>query len=314
MENRSTVAPASAILIAAASPAKSSADHNDSGACRHGLINFLSLFASVQARARSQHHRRRNVDRCIGKFGADEGPDAIETDGAKNDAAGEANPGEAPPRLFAWRDTPLGREEPDSVGKVPADGDHGDDVEGQDPGIRKFCLHLVKRHARIVGQVRAHETLGGHVVADVNECEDAGPALRGVHPVAGPGVIHDVRSAAEPNEDAVDGVVSDGNENENPFQHAHRRQAIEELHLRRVGRGAFQRLEVGDEMLQQKCADGNDAEQGMQLVPEERVAFAGAKRLYAARTCGAAGFWAVAMKMRSPEPAAAGNMAPRVSD
>ena len=31
---------------------------------------------------------------------------------------------------FAGGDAPLGGEEPDAVGEVPADGDHGDDVDG----------------------------------------------------------------------------------------------------------------------------------------------------------------------------------------
>ena len=51
--------------------------------------------------------------------------------------------------------------------------------------------------------------------------------------------------------------------------------------MRRVGGGAFERLEVREQMLDEKCADGNDAEQGMELAPKKGSALTGAQRLYA---------------------------------
>jgi len=49
---------------------------------------------------------------------------------------------------------------------------------------------------------------------DVDEGDDAGPALRGIEPVAGPGIIGDVGLALIPDEDAVKSVVEDRNPNE----------------------------------------------------------------------------------------------------
>ena len=77
-------------------------------------------------------------------------------------------------------------------------------------------------------------------------------------------------------------MIEDGQKDEDPLQHAHQRQAVEELDLLAVGDGAFERLEVREQVLEQKGADGDDAEQRMQLVPEEGVSLAGAQRLDAA--------------------------------
>jgi len=49
---------------------------------------------------------------------------------------------------------------------------------------------------------------------DVDESDDAGPALCGIEPVAGPGIIGDVGFALIPDEDAVKSVVEDRNPNE----------------------------------------------------------------------------------------------------
>jgi hypothetical protein len=42
---------------------------------------------------------------------------------------------------------------------VPADGDHGDGVGGQHPGILQLVLDFGEGHAGVVGQVCADEAL-----------------------------------------------------------------------------------------------------------------------------------------------------------
>ena len=107
------------------------------------------------------------------------------------------------------------------------------------------------------------------MLQDVGERDQAGVALGNVHPVPCPGIVDDVGLAAQPDPDAVDGVIEDGQKDEDPLQHAHQRQAVEELDLLAVGSGALERLEVREQVLEQKCADGDDAQQRMQLAPDE---------------------------------------------
>ena len=59
-------------------------------------------------------------------------------------------------------------------------------------------------------------------------------------------------------------------------------QGVEEEDLLGVGEGAVDGLEVGDDVLDEEGADGDDAGERVQLAPEEGVAFAGAERLHAA--------------------------------
>jgi hypothetical protein len=58
------------------------------------------------------------------------------------------------------------------------------------------------------------EAQGISVLHYVDEGDDAGPALRGVEPVARPGIIGDVGLALIPDEDAVEAVVEDRNPDE----------------------------------------------------------------------------------------------------
>ncbi|WP_433983493.1 hypothetical protein RBB78_20340 [Tunturiibacter empetritectus] len=48
-----------------------------------------------------------------------------------------------------------------------------------------------------------------------------------------------------------------------------------------VGEGAVEGLEVGDDVLDEEGADGDDAGEGVEFVPEVGVAFAGAEWLHA---------------------------------
>jgi hypothetical protein len=67
-------------------------------------------------------------------------------------------------------------------------------------------------------------------------------------------------------------VVGEGDEDQSPLEDADQRQAVEELDLRGVGGGAFERFEVGEDVLDEKGADGDDAGERVQLAQQERVA------------------------------------------
>ncbi len=89
----------------------------------------------------------------------DEGPDAGQAHDHEDDAESGADLSEAFARNRTGSDAPLGREEPDAVGEVPADGDHGDDVDGEHDGVGEFLLHLCERGAGIFRKADAHEAL-----------------------------------------------------------------------------------------------------------------------------------------------------------
>jgi hypothetical protein len=97
-------------------------------------------------------------------------------------------------------------------------------------------------------------------------------------------------------------VIEDGQKDEDPLEHADQGQAVEELDLRAVGDGAFEGLKVREQVLEQEGADGDDAEQRVQLAPDEGGSLAGAQGLDAAAdSWGAAGCWAVAMEVSAPK-------------
>src|SRR4051812_12733590 len=110
---------------------------------------------------------------------------------------------------------------------------------------------------------------------DVGEGYDSCPALGDVKPVAGPGGIHDIRLAAQPDVQAVNAVIEDGDEDEGPFEHADQGQGIEELDLRGIGHGAFEGFEIGEDVLDEEGTDRDDSGQRVQPAPDEGVPLAG---------------------------------------
>ncbi len=84
------------------------------------------------------------VFRDVGVLAAYEGPDAGESHDADDEAEGGADVAEAFASDIAGSDTPLGGKKPDAIGEVPADGDHGDDVKGEQEWVLEFLLNFVK--------------------------------------------------------------------------------------------------------------------------------------------------------------------------
>ena len=113
---------------------------------------------------------------------------------------------------------------------------------------------------------------------DIDEGDDAGPALRGIEPVAGPGIIGDIGFALIPDEDAVEAVVEDRNPDEKQFQQENERQAVQKCDLPAIGLGAFEGFGVRDEVLEKKSSDGHDAAERVQAAQQKRGALASAQR------------------------------------
>ena len=181
---------------------------------------------------------------------ADDGVDAGEAHEAEGDADDGADVAEVLAGLVAGGDAPLGGEEPDAVGEVPAGGDHGDDVDGEHPGVGELDAGPWEGCAGVLGKADAAEALTPDVLDDVDEGDEAGDALREVHPVAGPGIDVDVGAAAEGDEDAVERVEGERDEDEGPLEDADERQGVEEVDLLwRRRAGPLSGLEVGDDVL-----------------------------------------------------------------
>src|SRR5580658_1182173 len=196
IENRSTVPPASAILITAASPASPPPTTMILGpAMRPRILSRLLTLAwnrrrkperrrnpvpevdlphrrghgspsARPLRSATRHHRqtrsnhaqrlRRRLPRpaqlrnrnYIGRIWparAHKRPHTRQPHRTQRHAAGQAHPPEPPPRRLARCNAPLGREQPHPIRKVPAHGNHGEDVHRQNPRVGQLMLHLGKR-------------------------------------------------------------------------------------------------------------------------------------------------------------------------
>ena len=129
------------------------------------------------------------------------------------------------------------------------------------------------------GSETAGEALTPDVLDDVGEGDEAGDALGEVSPVAGPGIDVDGGAAAQGDPEAVEGVEGEGDEDEGPLEDANQREGVEQTDLMAVGERAVEGFDVGEDVLDEECADGDEAGEGVQLAPEEGVAGVGAERL-----------------------------------
>src|SRR5579864_502548 len=253
IENRSTWPPISAILMTAARPARPPPT----------TMIFGAAAAMSVHRPCGKNFRMTGIHNVAAGSGLLEALaeciKADESDDAHEEEECEANFEEPFLRLLAGDDAPLRAEEPDSVRKVPRGGDESDDVEGEQEGRVNFPLDFREGLRRHIVKVDAGETHRVGVPDDVDERDAAGPSLEGVHPVAGPGILANVRIAAIPDVEAVQAVIQDRNPDTEQFQEEHKRQVREEADLARVAVGPADRGGVGNQnVLEQKCADGNN--------------------------------------------------------
>ena len=126
-------------------------------------------------------------------------------------------------------------------------------------------------------QVHAGEAQEVRVLRYKNKRDDAGPAMSGVEPIAGPRVIGDVALALIPDPKAVEAVVGDRDPDEEQLQQKNERQAVQKLDLLAISRWAFEGLGVRDEVFEKESSDGYDAAQGMQTAQQERGTLASAQ-------------------------------------
>src|SRR5579863_810318 len=108
----------------------------------------------------------------------------------------------------------------------------------------------------------------------VKECDGAGPALRVVHPVACPRVIGDIALAAIPDVKPIERVVENRQPDAEQFQAYDKREAAQQFDLFGISRGSAGREGIGNEVLNKKRADGNDAAERMQTPQEEGITLA----------------------------------------
>src|SRR5215469_1831001 len=81
-------------------------------------------------------------------------------------------------------------------------------------------------------------------------------------------------------------MVGERDKDEGPLENADEGQGVEEEDLLSVGEGAVDGLEVGDDVLDEEGADGDDSGERVELAPEEGVALAGAEGLNSAKLRG----------------------------
>src|SRR5215470_11255454 len=109
-------------------------------------------------------------------------------------------------------------------------------------------------------QIDAGKPHGPGMPHDVSERDDAGPALRRVHPVAGPGILADIRFAAPPDVKAVEGMERDRNPYAEQLKSGYKREAAQETHLARIrSRAAGCHGVRNEDVFEQECADRNNA-------------------------------------------------------
>ena len=161
-------------------------------------------------------------------------------------------------------------------------------------------LDLGEGCAGVLGKRDAAEALSPDVLDDVDEGDEASDALGEIHPVASPGVDVDVGAAADGDEDAVSGVEGEGDEDEDPLEDADEGEGVEELDLLGVGEGAVEGLEVGDDVLDEEGADGDDAGERVEFAPRKGVSLACAEQICTPLSGAAGGAGGAAVAMRAP--------------
>src|SRR5208283_3373338 len=77
----------------------------------------------------------------------------------------------------------------------------------------------------------------------------------------------------------VEGVEGERDEDEGPLEDADQGEGVEQTDLLGVGERAVECLDVGEDVLDQERANGDDAGERVQLAPEEGVAEVWAERL-----------------------------------
>src|SRR6185437_12460931 len=167
-------------------------------------------------------------------LGGNERPHRYHANHNEQDSNRETDYARFTPRLLTGDNSPFGTKQPYPISKVPGGADDGDHVNRQHPGICQFLLHFAETGARILEQSHSGEAQVINMLDDVGKSNDAGPALRRVHPIPCPWIRSNIGAAAIPDKNAVKRVIEDGYIDKDPFQPGHEWQRIQELDLRGI--------------------------------------------------------------------------------
>src|SRR6266852_9651223 len=189
MEKRSTVPPISAIFITAERPARPPPTTIILGAVIVLLFEFLMLRRESKALPHHDGVCWTNDSICGLQGPIEERAHRDHAHDHEQCSNREADIGEAPARLVARRNAQLSGKEPQSVSEVPRRTNNAYHIKRNRPRMLKFALHFAKSRMGMRQQVDAAETQMPGMPDHVGECDGSGPTLRGVHPVAGPGII-----------------------------------------------------------------------------------------------------------------------------
>src|SRR5436853_6792312 len=130
-------------------------------------------------------------------------------------------------------------------------------------------------------QINSAEAHGPGMPDDVGKRDDASPALRGIHPVARPGIIGDIRLAAPPDVKAVQRMKQDGQPDAEQFKHSYEWQSAKKTNLTSVGGRSTSGGSVRDQdVFEQKCADGDNPAERVQPAQQKGVPLTCAQRAY----------------------------------
>src|ERR1700693_2251838 len=198
IENKSTCAPISAILMTADNPASPPPITIILGTAGIvALSAFCNLLVIHRRRTRFNHRLLRTRPECR---------ETSQSRGSHDEEQREAHSQKPLSRLFTGDDAPLRREQPYAIAEVPRGRDETQHIEEEQRRLKYFPLHFAERCIRVGVQIDAGKAHRPRMPDDVGEGDTAGPALRGVHPVAGPGIFDRIPIAAVPDIKTIERV------------------------------------------------------------------------------------------------------------
>jgi len=188
---------------------------------------------------------------------ADEDQNAYETERERDDHAELAGGALG---FDCSGESPLAEEIPDANAEVERRGEDADGSEEEKVRIGEKVLDF-----GIGGFAVSEPALRVEMPGDVGKGDEAGVALDGVEPVPYPGVRRDIGFTANPDVDAVAGVVEHGKEDERPFDEGTEWDGLEIAGDFVVFCGGDEDGAIGPEMFGEKGANGNDSGERMKF-------------------------------------------------
>src|ERR1700722_5750728 len=216
IENKSTLPPISAILMTAESPASPPPTTIIFGAAAIvSLSAFCNLLAAHCGSPRLNELLRTRPERS----------EAGQPYARQDEKECQAQNQKSFPRLLPGNDSPFRAKKPDAIGEMPRSCHESHHIKQKQRRLKYLTLHFAKRCVRRRMQIDAREAHGVRVPNDVDERNPAGPALRRVHPIAGPGIGDGVSIPAIPDVKAVKRMKQDGQPDSKKLKEKNQRQS-----------------------------------------------------------------------------------------